>query len=101
MPSFPLACVGTGIVLKTLYASGASDFRTAAARNPSTRREAPPIPSVCERRWKSWRRHGSLKYVVSVWAGKGRVVYAVSLDERSEVKSQNAPVYVFREWRTS
>ena len=51
----------------------------------------PPDPLVCER-WKSCRPAGSLKYVVSVWTPSGRVVYAVSFLERSEVKSHNPPI---------
>ena len=49
---FPLACPRILTRHRVEYASGDSRRSVEATLKPSTRREDPPEPSVCERRWK-------------------------------------------------
>lgn len=79
-----------GICESDWYSVGWCLWRCCAAANPSTKVDSPP-EALGVRTWKSWSPHGSVKYVLSVWAGRARLVYAVSIGLGSEVKSQKLP----------
>lgn len=92
VPVVPDAWAGIGSRERTEYEAGSAAESCEAAWKPSTSKVLPPWPGEgCDRRWNIWRPAGSVKYVVSVWAGSDWVLYARSPWLKSAVNDQNPP----------